>query len=63
MTKTAKTLMPNGGRKQSMEKALSKTYKVWGSRHILKGKRVIIAGCGFPAILIGHKIKISLADI
>jgi len=43
----------------SLEKALSKTYKISG---YLNKKGRLVAQRSFPPVLIGHKIKIELCD-
>lgn len=52
-------LIPNGKKRFSMEKALSKTYRVYG---YLSNENRIVACASFPSILVGHKIKITLED-
>lgn len=54
-------------RKQTLVKALSKTYEVKGYRHFaqtkLYGKQPrIVASISVPAVMIGRKVKLELVS-
>lgn len=54
-------MIPRGGNNNltSLENALKKVYNVRG---IINSRNTVVATTTFPGILVGHKIKIVLAD-
>ena len=61
--KRTKIPLTIGSERMSLEKALNKTYEMLGYKRISKDgrKRFVCSRC-FPSILVGHKVRLVLAD-
>ena len=60
--KRTKIPLTIGSEKMSLEEALNKTYKMPGYKRMKNGRKRFVCSRCFPSILVGHKVKLVLAD-